>query len=79
MSSEASATPTPARDRKPSLIMRVAMASFGLGLAFVLVVFLLFALGNTNLPVWLSLGAIGFTSAGFGLGLVALVREARTR
>ncbi len=59
--------------------MRVALASFVAGLIFVLVVFSMFALGHTDLPWWLSTAAIGCTSAGFGLGLIALLREARGR
>lgn len=69
----------PARDTKPSLLMRTAVTLFGLGLIFIVVVFGLFALGKTDLPLWLSAVAIGCTSAGFGLGLIALLREARSR
>ncbi|MGH3449322.1 MAG: hypothetical protein ACRDQW_01060 [Haloechinothrix sp.] len=65
--------------RTPSPLLQVALVSFVVGLLFVLAVFLLFALGHTDLPWWLSTAAIGFTSAGFGFGLITLLREARGR
>ncbi|MFD9894608.1 hypothetical protein ACFWY9_35125 [Amycolatopsis sp. NPDC059027] len=63
---------------KPFL-MRIGIGLFGLGMLAVVVVFILFATGMENLPVWLSVGAGVVTPLGLLLGLIALVREARTK
>ncbi|MQA07321.1 MAG: hypothetical protein GEU98_02000 [Pseudonocardiaceae bacterium] len=60
-------------------LMPVAVVLFALGMLAVLAVFVLFATGERNLPVWLS-GAAGLlTPLGFGIGLYVLVREALAR
>lgn len=59
-------------------LMRVAVGSFAAGIVALLVVLGLFLLGYTDLPWWLSVGAILLTSAGFLLGLFGLLREARS-
>ncbi|MDV6014373.1 hypothetical protein [Haloechinothrix sp. LS1_15] len=69
---------TASRDR-PSRMMVTAIALFAIGLLAVAVVFGLYAFGHTELPLWLSVTAVGCTSAGFGLGLITLVREARSQ
>lgn len=79
MTAEPTPPQSPARTGKPSRLLRTALGLFVVGLLFVVVVFLLFAMGNTDLPSWLSVVAIGCTSVGFGLGLIALLREARSR
>jgi hypothetical protein len=43
----------------------------------VVVVFLLFAAGYSELPVWLSAFAGVITPLGLGLGLLSLIREHR--
>ncbi|SNR56545.1 hypothetical protein SAMN06265360_11081 [Haloechinothrix alba] len=63
---------------RPSRMMALSVGLFVIGMIAVAAVFVLFALGHTDLPVWLSVSAIGFTSVGFGSGLVTLVREARS-
>ena len=63
---------------KPFL-MRVGIGLFGIGMLAVLVVFVMFAAGLENLPVWLSVVAGVITPLGLLLGLIALVREARTK
>lgn len=62
--------------RKPWL-MRVGIGVFALGVLAILVVFVLFAAGLRNLPVWLSAAAGVLTPLGIALGLIALVREHR--
>ncbi|MFF0143952.1 hypothetical protein ATK36_4134 [Amycolatopsis sulphurea] len=62
---------------KPFL-MRIGIGLFAIGMAAVLAVFVLFATGMENLPVWLSAAAGVITPLGLLLGLIALVREART-
>ncbi|WP_020669978.1 hypothetical protein [Amycolatopsis nigrescens] len=71
--SSATARPEP----RKSLLMRLGIGLFALGMAAVVAVFVLFAAGLENLPVWLSLGAGVVTPLGLALGLIALVREAR--
>jgi hypothetical protein len=63
--------------RKPWL-MRVGIGVFAFGVLAVLVVFILFAAGFHNLPVWLSAVAGIATPLGIALGLIALVREHRS-
>ncbi|KAA9161784.1 hypothetical protein FPZ12_013025 [Amycolatopsis acidicola] len=62
--------------RKPWL-MRVGIGVFALGVLAVLVVFVMFAAGLRDLPVWLSAAAGVLTPLGILLGLIALVREHR--
>lgn len=59
--------------------MPVAVALFTLGILAVVAVFVLFAGGQQDLPVWLSGAAGVLTPLGLGLGLYALIREARAR
>jgi protein-S-isoprenylcysteine O-methyltransferase Ste14 len=61
-----------------SAIMTVAVGLFAVGLVAVVAILALFAFGRDNLPWWLSVWAVVLTSAGFGLGLIALLREARS-
>lgn len=60
-----------------SLLMRSGVALFTIGLLAIVVVFVLFAVGFSELPVWLSVAAGVATPLGLLLGLAALVREAR--
>lgn len=60
-------------------LMRLGVALFGVGMLAVLVVFILFAAGLQNLPVWLSAAAGVITPLGLLLGLIALVKEARKK
>jgi len=63
---------------KPFL-MRVGIGLFALGMLAVLTVFVMFAAGLENLPVWLSAAAGIITPLGLGLGLIALMLEARSK
>ncbi|QRP46778.1 hypothetical protein [Amycolatopsis sp. FDAARGOS 1241] len=64
------------RTGKP-ILMRIGIGLFGIGMVAVLAVFVMFAAGLENLPVWLSAVAGVVTPLGLLLGLIALVREAR--
>lgn len=50
---------------------------FAVGLVAVVAVFLLFAAGYSELPLWLSVAAGVITPLGLALGLISLVREHR--
>jgi hypothetical protein len=58
-------------------LMRVGIGVFALGVLAVLVVFVMFASGLHDLPVWLSAAAGVATPLGIVLGFIALVREHR--
>ncbi len=62
-----------------SILMRLGVGLFALGMLAVTAVFVLFAAGLENLPVWLSAAAGVITPLGLALGLIALVREARRK
>ncbi|MFC4002139.1 hypothetical protein ACFS2C_12735 [Prauserella oleivorans] len=69
---------TVTRESKP-LLMRLGIGLFALGMLAVVVVFVLFAAGFQDLPVWLSVAAGVITPLGLALGLISLVREHRGR
>jgi hypothetical protein len=71
-------TPETATPRKP-ILMRVGVGLFAAGMVAVVAVFIMFASGLQNLPVWLSAAAGVVTPLGLALGLIALVREARRK
>jgi hypothetical protein len=60
-------------------LMRLGVSLFAVGMVAVLAVFIMFASGLRNLPVWLSAAAGVVTPLGLLLGLIALVREARRK
>ena len=59
-----------------STLVRVGVAVFAMGLAAVAVIFVMFAAGVHDLPLWLNLAAM-LAPAGFGLALLGLFRQAR--
>ncbi|MEY7970800.1 hypothetical protein AB8O38_02235 [Saccharomonospora xinjiangensis] len=65
-----------ATTRKPWL-MRIGIGLFSVGMLAVVAVFVLFAAGYSELPVWLSAGAGVITPLGLALGFISLVREHR--
>jgi hypothetical protein len=67
-----------AAPREP-ILMRVGVGLFAVGMAAVVAVFIMFAAGLADLPIWLSAAAGVITPLGLGLGLIALVREARRK
>jgi hypothetical protein len=61
------------------LLMRLSMGVFAVGVLAVLAVFVMFAAGLRDLPVWFSAVAGVATPLGLALGFIALVREHRSR
>ncbi len=69
---------TQGKPGKP-VLMRVGIGLFAIGMIAVTAVFIMFAAGLENLPVWLSAAAGVITPLGLALGLIALIREARRK
>ncbi|GAB3507354.1 hypothetical protein [Amycolatopsis cihanbeyliensis] len=69
--------PGPGGPRRKSVLMRLGIGLFALGMLAVVAVFVMFAAGWQNLPVWLSAAAGVITPLGLAFGLIALVREAK--
>ncbi|KEI45457.1 hypothetical protein [Saccharopolyspora rectivirgula] len=59
-------------------VLRVAVVLFGLGLAAVVAIFVLFALGLQDLPLWLNLAAL-LCPLGLICGVVGVIMRARRR
>ncbi|MFD2474862.1 MULTISPECIES: hypothetical protein [Amycolatopsis] len=59
------------------ILMRLGIGLFAIGMLAVATVFVMFAAGLENLPVWLSAAAGVITPLGLLLGLIALIKEAR--
>lgn len=74
---QAEAAEKPARKAPKSVLMRAGIGLFALGVLATVVVFIMFAAGLRDLPLWLSVAAGVATPVGLALGLIALVREAR--
>lgn len=70
----ASTSVTSARPR----LIPLAVGCFAAGMLGVLVILGLFVFGQTDLPWWLSVATVTLMTVGFALGLVALLREARS-
>ncbi|MBK1785390.1 hypothetical protein [Prauserella cavernicola] len=64
---------------RKSWLMRAGIGLFAIGMVAVVAVFVMFASGLEDLPVWLSAAAGVVTPLGLLLGLIALVREHRQR
>ncbi|WP_236797031.1 hypothetical protein [Amycolatopsis sp. GM8] len=63
--------------RRKAWLMQLGIGVFAVGVLAVLVVFVLFAAGLRDLPVWLSLAAGILTPLGVVLGFISLIREHR--
>ncbi|HEY5877718.1 MAG TPA: hypothetical protein VIU11_02325 [Nakamurella sp.] len=68
--------PLPSGAGSSSLLVRIGVVCFALGLIAVAVVFGMFAVGAHDLPLWLNLGAM-LAPVGFGLALLGMFRQAR--
>jgi len=69
--------PAPPKQIRQSPLMKLGVALFAVGMVAVVTVFVMFASGLENLPVWLSVAAGVITPLGLGIGLAGLVKEAR--
>lgn len=74
---ETAAKQTAPATSSKSLLMRLSIALFTIGMVATVAVFVLFAAGFSDLPLWLSAVAGVVTPLGLALGLAALVREHR--
>ncbi|MCS7478927.1 hypothetical protein ACFFQW_36345 [Umezawaea endophytica] len=62
-----------------SKLMPLALGLFALGLVAIVVVFVLFAAGRSDLPVWLNVAAWLLTPVGLAVGVVSVVRSSRSK
>ncbi|ASR38206.1 hypothetical protein BAY61_27965 [Prauserella marina] len=76
---ESAVRETPSTSTGAPMLMRAGIVLFAVGMLAVLAVFVMFAAGLEELPVWLSVAAGVVTPLGLGLGLVSLIREHRRR
>jgi hypothetical protein len=63
--------------RGTSGLVKTAVVLFAVGLTAVLAVFVLYALGQHDLPLWVSLSAGLFVPASLVLGILGLMRESK--
>jgi hypothetical protein len=62
----------------PKLIP-LAIGLFAVGVLAIIAVFVLFATGHGDLPVWLNVLATYAPALGLGLGIIAVIRKARQK
>ncbi|MDX8036476.1 hypothetical protein SK803_40310 [Lentzea sp. BCCO 10_0856] len=60
-------------------LMPLAVGVFAVGVLAIIVVFVLFATGHSDLPVWLNVIATYAPAIGLALGIIAVVRKARRK
>jgi hypothetical protein len=60
-------------------LLPLAVGLFAAGVLAIIAVFVLFATGHSDLPVWLNVAATYLPAAGLGLGIFAVVRKARQK
>jgi hypothetical protein len=60
-------------------LMPLAIGLFAVGVLAIIAVFVLFAAGHSDLPVWLNVAATYLPAIGLGLGIIAVVRKSRQK
>ena len=60
-------------------MLPLAVGLFAVGVLAIVAVFVLFATGHSDLPVWLNVAATYLPAIGLGLGIFAVVRKARQK
>jgi uncharacterized membrane protein YhdT len=60
-------------------MLPLAVGLFAVGVLAIIAVFVLFATGHGDLPVWLNVAATYLPAVGLGLGIFAVVRKARQK
>lgn len=60
-------------------LLPLAVGLFAVGVLAIVAVFVLFATGHSDLPVWLNVAATYLPAVGLGLGIIAVVRKARQK
>lgn len=58
-------------------MLPLAVGLFAVGVLAIIAVFVLFATGHSDLPVWLNVAATYLPAVGLGLGIIAVIRKAR--
>ena len=61
------------------LLLRLSMMLFAAGLVALAAIFVCFALGKHDLPLWLNLAGTVLTPLGLALGLISVFRVAKRR
>lgn len=60
-------------------LMPLAIGLFAVGVLAIIAVFVLFATGHSDLPVWLNVLATYLPAVGLGLGIIAVVKRSRQK
>jgi uncharacterized membrane protein YhdT len=60
-------------------MLPLAVGLFAVGVLAIIAVFVLFATGHSDLPVWLNVAATYLPAVGLGLGIIAVIRKARQK
>jgi uncharacterized membrane protein YhdT len=60
-------------------LMPLAIGLFAIGVLAIMAVFVLFATGHSDLPLWLNLAATYLPAIGLALGIIAVIRKARQK
>ncbi|MEU0885524.1 hypothetical protein ABZ345_43660 [Lentzea sp. NPDC005914] len=60
-------------------MLPLAVGLFAVGVLAIITVFVLFATGHSDLPVWLNVAATYLPAVGLGLGIIAVIRKARQK
>ncbi|MET8762087.1 hypothetical protein [Lentzea sp. NPDC004782] len=62
-----------------SKMLPLAVGLFAVGVLAIVAVFVLFATGHGDLPVWLNVAATYLPAIGLALGIVAVIRKSRRK
>jgi uncharacterized membrane protein YhdT len=62
-----------------SKLLPLAIGLFAVGVLAIVAVFVLFATGHSDLPLWLNVAATYLPAIGLALGIVAVIRKARRK
>lgn len=62
-----------------SKMLPLAVGLFAVGVLAIIAVFVLFATGYSDLPVWLNVAATYLPAVGLALGIIAVIRKARQK
>lgn len=60
-------------------LLPLAVGLFAVGVLAIVAVFVLFATGHGDLPVWLNVAATYLPAAGLALGIIAVIRRSRQK
>lgn len=60
-------------------LLPLAVGLFAVGVLAIIAVFVLFTTGHSDLPLWLNAAATYLPAIGLGLGVIAVIRDARRK